>query len=128
MFPGVRRGSEGEQAIAANLTAEIFGLSGAATPLGLHAMEVLSRDAPPETASDDMMMLVLLNTASVQVVPATVVAIRQAAGSSAPFAIMPAVWITSLLTITVGVTMLRLFIRLTRRKAALYRTRRGTAC
>lgn len=75
-----------------------------------------------------MMMLVLLNTASVQVVPATVVAIRQAAGSSAPFAIMPAVWITSLLTITVGVTMLRLFIRLTRRKAALYRTRRGTAC
>ena len=73
-------------------------------------------------------LLVLLNTASVQVVPATVVAIRQAAGSSAPFAIMPAVWITSLLTITVGVTMLRLFIRLTRRKAALYRTRRGTAC
>ena len=128
LFPGVRRGSEGEQAIAANLTAEIFGLSGAATPLGLHAMEVLSRDAPPETASDDMMMLVLLNTASVQVVPATVVAIRQAAGSSAPFAIMPAVWITSLLTITVGVTMLRLFIRLTHRKAALYRTRRGTAC
>ena len=128
LFPGVRKDSEGEQAIAANLTAEIFGLSGAATPLGLHAMELLSHDAPPATASDDMMMLVLLNTASVQVVPATVVAIRQAAGSAAPFAIMPAVWITSLLTITVGVTTLRLLIRLSRRRAPLRRHRRSPTC
>ncbi len=112
LFPGVKKGSEGEQSIAANLTAEMFGLSGASTPLGLHAMEVLSRGQPAGSASDDMMMLVLLNTASVQILPATVVAIRQASGASDPFSIMPAVWITSLLTIAVGVVSLRLFIRL----------------
>ena len=112
LFPGVPKGSEGEQSIAANLTAEMFGLSGASTPLGLHAMEVLSRGQPSGFASNDMMMLVLLNTASVQIVPATVVAIRQTSGAADPFSIMPAVWITSLLTIAVGVISLRLLIRL----------------
>lgn len=110
LFRSVRRGSVAEQAIAANLTAEIFGLSGS-TPLGLNAMRELATQAPPGRASDDMMMLVLINTASVQVVPATIVAIRQSAGSVAPFAIMPVVWLTSLATVTVGIGMLKLLGR-----------------
>ncbi|MBQ3077320.1 MAG: spore maturation protein A, partial [Clostridia bacterium] len=114
LFPSVRRGSEAEEAIAAGLTAEIFGIAGASTPLGLKAMELLAREAPQGVASRDMMTLVLLNTASVQVVPATVVAIRRAAGSAAPFAIMPAVWLTSLLTLAVGLGALWLLCRLER--------------
>ncbi|NLT57378.1 MAG: spore maturation protein A [Clostridiales bacterium] len=114
LFPGLGRGGGAEQAIAASMTANIFGLSGAATPLGLRAMAELAKGQPRGMASPHMQMLVLINSASLQIVPATVVALRQEAGSAAPFAIMPAVWLTSAATLVAGVLLLRLLTALAR--------------
>lgn len=88
--------------IAANVSANLLGLGNAATPLGLKAMARMAEKSPGR-ASDDMCMLAVCNAASLQLIPTTVAAIRQAAGCAAPFDILPAVWLTSLIALGVGV-------------------------
>ena len=99
--------------ITLNLAANFFGMGSAATPFGLAAMKELRAAAdqegvPDGTASDDMCMFALLNTASVQLIPSTVIALRTAAGSAEPTAIITPVWITSVIALTAGVAAAKL--------------------
>ena len=72
--------------IAANISANMLGLGNAATPMGIKAMECLDKENKnPLYASKDMCMLVIINTASLQILPTTIIALRSAAGSTNPF-------------------------------------------
>lgn len=102
LFPKLKD-NEVKKAIVMNITANMLGMSNAATPLGLKAMERLKKYAKKNTATDDMCMFVVINTASIQIIPSTVIAIRQSAGSVNPTEIIPAVWLCSILALTVGV-------------------------
>lgn len=94
--------------IAANVSANLLGLGNAATPLGLEAARRMSRRTPG-VASDSLCMLVVCNTASIQLIPTTVASIRAAAGCATPFDILPAVWLASAVALVVGVLAAKLF-------------------
>lgn len=100
--------------IAANVSANLLGLGNAATPLGMDAARLMSRRSPG-VASDSLCMLVVCNTASIQLIPTTVASIRAAAGCTTPFDILPAVWFASAISLTVGITAAKLFGRVWRR-------------
>lgn len=100
--------------ISANVSANLLGLGNAATPLGLEAARGMSRRSGT-TASDSLCMLVVCNTASIQLIPTTVATVRAAAGSSAPFDILPAVWLASTISVSVGIAAAKLCGRFWRR-------------
>lgn len=119
LFPDLRKDRKAQDAIAMNMAANVLGLSNAATPLGLRAMAELKRAAGGgDTASRAMSMFVVMNTASIQLIPTTVAALRAAAGAENPFDILPAIWITSILALTVGTAALGIMERLHRRHGA----------
>ena len=113
LYPDFAQDSGVMDAIPANVSANLLGLGNAATPLGLDAARRMSRRSPG-VASDALCMLVVCNTASIQLIPTTVAAVRAGAGSTAPFDILPAVWLASALSVTVGILAARLFARLWR--------------
>lgn len=113
LYPDFARDSGVMDAISANVSANLLGLGNAATPLGLDAARRMSRRSSG-VASDALCMLVVCNTASIQLIPTTVAAVRAGAGSTAPFDILPAVWLASALSVTVGILAARLFARLWR--------------
>lgn len=90
--------------LSANICANFLGLGNAATPMGIKAVKRLKSQRDPTVATDEMCRLIVLNTASIQLIPANVAAIRTSLGCSAPFDILPAVWVTSLCSAGVGVT------------------------
>lgn len=99
LFPNLDKNSPALAAISMNMLANILGLANAATPLGLKAMNELDRINPKKgTASDEMCMFVVLNTASIQLIPSTLIAIRSSLGSQNPSEIIIPVWITSVIT------------------------------
>jgi len=113
LYPDFARDSGVMDAISANVSANLLGLGNAVTPLGLDAARRMSRRSPG-VASDALCMLVVCNTASIQLIPTTVAAVRAGAGSTAPFDILPAVWLASALSVTAGILAARLFARLWR--------------
>ena len=104
LFPS----SQGDAVLAgqlsANICANFLGLGNAATPMGIGAVREMTKYTAPGTASDEMCRFIVLNTASIQLIPATVAAIRSSLGCSTPFDILPAVWITSFCSAGLGVT------------------------
>jgi spore maturation protein A len=109
LFPGVDPKSPAMRAMTLNMVANLLGLGNAATPLGLKAMEELDRANPEKgTATDAMCMFVVVNTASISLLPTTVLALRQGAGSAAPFSIVAPVWLVSALSLCVGVLAVKL--------------------
>ena len=88
--------------IAANVSANLLGLGNAATPLGLEAARRMSKKTPG-VAGNSLCMLVVCNTASIQLIPTTVAGVRMGAGCQTPFDILPAVWLASVLSVTVGI-------------------------
>lgn len=86
--------------LSANICANFLGLGNAATPMGISAAK---RMAQGSTASDELCRLIVLNTASIQLIPANVAALRTSLGCATPFDILPAVWITSLCSAGLGV-------------------------
>ena len=113
IFPQMVGDRRAMDAAAANLSANLLGLGNAATPLGLEAARRMARHSPG-VASDSLCMLVVCNTASIQLIPATVASVRAAAGSAAPFNILPAVWLASGLSVGVGVLACKLLSRVWR--------------
>ena len=107
LFPQVARDREAMDSISANVSANLLGLGSAATPLGLEAARRLAQ-ASPGVASDSLCMLVVCNTASIQLIPTTVASVRAAEGCAAPFDILPAVWLASVLSVAAGLTAERL--------------------
>ena len=86
--------------LTSNVCANFLGLGNAATPMGIQAAKRLSKGS--QTATDELCRLIVLNTASIQLIPANVAAIRSQLGSRSPFDILPAVWITSLASAGMG--------------------------
>ncbi len=103
VFPSSRRDSALAGALSGNFTANLLGLGNAATPLGIQAARMLRDPARPDLATGELCRLIVLNTASVQLIPGTVAALRASLGSPAPFDILPAVWVSSLLSAGLGV-------------------------
>ena len=90
--------------ISMNITANMLGLGNAATPIGLKAMEALkSEERLTDTASDDMIMFIVLNTASLQLIPTTVISLRSSLGASSPGSIILPTLITTLISAVFGV-------------------------
>ncbi len=101
--------------IIMNIIANILGLGNAATPLGLKAMgELQKENANKDELSDNMMMLIVLNTASLQVIPTTVIAVRKSLGSNNPTQIIFPVWIATVCAAVVGILVAKIIIKLTR--------------
>ncbi len=110
LFPDFARSRPVMDAVSANVSANLLGLGNAATPLGLEAARLMA-ERSPGVASDSLCMLVVLNTASIQLIPTTVASLRAGAGCTTPFDILPAVWLTSCLSLTVGITAAKLLAR-----------------
>ena len=109
LFPELPAGSPALQAICMNLSANLLGLGNAATPLGLAAMQELQKlNRRKDTASNAMVTFVVLNTASLQLIPTTCAVLRQQAGSAAPMEILPAVWLSSVASAAAALTLARL--------------------
>lgn len=126
LFPQVAGEREIMDSISANVSANLLGLGNAATPLGLEAARRMSR-ITPGVASDPLCMLVVCNTASLQLIPTTVATVRAAAGSTAPFDILPAVWLASAVSVGVGILACKVFARLWSRDGLPVGARLGRA-
>jgi len=114
LFSGMDHKSPAAQAITLNISANLLGLGNAATPLGITAMREMQKQTPHSaTATNNMVMFVVINTASLQLLPTTTALLRQQAGAAAPLDIMPAAWISSAVTLTVGILMAKLLGGLT---------------
>lgn len=111
LFPAAARDAQALEKISGNFTANLLGLGNAATPLGIAAVQRMHRLSGGAAASDEMCRLIVLNTASIQLLPTTVAALRASAGAARPFAILSAVWLTSLGSVTVGLLAVGLFAR-----------------
>ena len=115
LLPQASRDSETLAAVSANVSANLLGLGNAATPLGIRAARRMARGCGG-VASDELCMLVVLNTASIQLLPATVASVRTAAGCATPFDILPAVWLASVLSVAAGLVAARLLAAMGRRR------------
>ena len=102
LFPASRTDRELAGTLSANVTANLLGLGNAATPMGIRAAGRLRDPADPTRATDALCRLVVMNTASIQLLPTTVAAVRQSAGCATPFDILPCVWVSSVLSVTAG--------------------------
>ena len=102
LFPGTKSDPELSRKLSSNICANLLGLGNAATPMGIQAVKRLADPRDPHSATDEMCRLVVLNTASIQLIPSTVAAIRSGLECPAPFDILPAVWVTSLTSAGAG--------------------------
>jgi spore maturation protein A len=100
LFPEASRSPEQLEAISANVSANLLGLGNAATPLGIRAVRLMRKG---DAATDELCLFVVMNTASMQLIPATLAGIRSALCCATPFDILPAVWMTSALSLTAGI-------------------------
>ena len=107
LLPRASRDESTLAALSANVSANLLGLGNAATPLGVRAAARMAEGCGG-TASDELCRLVVLNTASIQLLPTTVASIRAACGSAAPLEILPAVWLSSTLSVAAGLLAARL--------------------
>ncbi len=111
LYPEFSKDREVMDTISANVSANLLGLGNAATPLGIQAARQMSKKSPG-VASDPLCMLVVCNTASIQLIPTTVASVRAAAGCAAPFDILPAVWLASAISVCVGIAACKVLRRL----------------
>ena len=103
LFPSAKTDPSLASSLSANICANFLGLGNAATPMGILSAKRMVRKDNPGVATNELCRLIVLNTASIQLIPANVAAIRASLGCSTPFDILPAVWVTSLLSAGAGV-------------------------
>ena len=112
LFPRLDPESPAVGSIVMNMVANLFGMGNAATPLGIRAIGELDKLNPnKKTASDEMCMFVVINTASLQLLPATLISLRQTFGSVNPGEVIVPVWIVSICALVVGVVVAKLLER-----------------
>lgn len=116
LFPNLKPESKSYNSIIMNIIANLLGLGNAATPLGLKAMNKLQKENDnKEELSDNMMMLIVLNTASLQIIPTTVLAIRNSLGSENPTQIIVPVWIATICAAIVGIIFTKIVIKISKK-------------
>ena len=103
IFPSTKKDARLAGSLSANVCANFLGLGNAATPMGIQAARRLKDPEEPTLATDERCRLIVLNTASIQFLPTNVAAVRSALGCASPFDILPAVWVSSLLSASLGV-------------------------
>ena len=112
LFPNLKDKDTANKEISMNLIANILGLGNAATPLGLKAMKTMQKEnEKKDTLSNSMAMFIVLNTASLQLVPTTVIAIRSSLGSENPSSIILPIWIVSIITVVTGVCITKILMK-----------------
>ena len=102
IFPSSRQNPSLAASLSTNICANFLGLGNAATPMGIKSAQYLAHDSKHGVATNELCRLVVLNTASIQLIPANVAAIRSSLGCATPFDILPAVWVTSLCSAALG--------------------------
>ena len=101
-----------------NMVANILGLGNAATPLGLKAMKSMQEENPKkDTISNSMLVFIVLNTASIQIIPTTVIAIRNSLGSGNPTSIVVPVWVTTICAAVSAIVAAKMIIKFERKKS-----------
>ena len=116
LFPKIEKNTDTYEKISMNMVANILGLGNAATPLGLQAMEEMQKEnLNKEYLSDNMMILIVLNTSSLQIIPTTIIAIRTSLGSNNPTRIIFPVWFSTICAGIVGIIVTKLIIFLTKK-------------
>lgn len=117
LFKGINKKGKAMQYIVLNITANLLGLGNASTPFGIAAMKELEKEErSSETATDNMILFTVLNTASLQLIPTTAAALRLQHGSSAPMEILPAIWAVSVVNVTLTVTAAKILARVYKKK------------
>ena len=111
LFPASGRDGKIIAALSENVSANLLGLGNAATPAGIRAAKGMARLGDTR-AQDELCLLVVINTASFQLVPTTVAAVRASYGAAAAFDIMPAVWVSSAASLTAGIAAAAVLKRL----------------
>lgn len=101
LFPHTWQNKAAREALCGNFSANLLGLGSAATPLGVRAACLMAEGCNGR-ASDELCKLIILNTASIQLIPSTVAAVRAGLGAASPFDILPAVWVTSFCSVCCG--------------------------
>ena len=117
LFPECRQNEKVKEEISMNIIANILGLGNAATPLGLKAMKTLQKDnRKKDTLSNSMAMFIVINTASMQLIPTTVIAIRSSLNSTNPTQIIIPIWISTIAAFLAAVTATKFFILIDKEK------------
>lgn len=112
LFSDIKKNSKASGYITLNIVANMLGMGNAATPFGLKAMKALQEENPNKSfATHSMCMLLVINASSVQIIPLTVIALRSAAGSTAPAEIVLTAFIATSITTIVGITAAKIFKR-----------------
>ena len=112
LFPDVKKQDKEYKEISMNMVANILGLGNAATPLGLKAMETMQeKNANKERLTNSMAMLIVINTASLQIIPTTVIAIRTSLNSTNPTSIIVPVWVATVAAFTTVVILSKILCR-----------------
>lgn len=117
LFPDLKNNESVKKEISMNIIANILGLGNAATPLGLKAMKTMQKEnRKKDTLSNSMMMFIVLNTASLQLIPTNVIAIRTSLNSENPTSIIIPVWIATIVAAIVGIVFTKILIKKTNRR------------
>ena len=116
LYPDFAREEAVMDAVSANVSANLLGLGNAATPSGLRAMELMAQDSKCQEASDDMIMFLVLNTSSLQIIPTTIISLRSAMGDMAAGRMMIPVLIATSCSTIIGVIACKIFAKCARRK------------
>jgi len=111
LYPTAAKDTDTMDALSANVSANLLGLGNAATPAGIKAAIGLKRLSGLSSASDELCLLVVMNTASIQLLPTTVASLRATLGAAFPLDILPAVWLSSLLSVSAGIAAAKLLER-----------------
>ena len=112
LFPELKENKIAKQEISMNMIANILWLGNAATPLGIKAMKTMQKDnKAKDTLTNSMMMFIVINTASLQLIPTNVIAIRTSLNSGNPTSIILPVWIATVIAAVVGITFTKIIIK-----------------
>ena len=112
LFPDLKRNESAKQEISMNMIANILGLGNAATPLGIKAMKTMQKEnIKKDTLTNSMMMFIVINTASIQLIPTNVIAIRTSLNSQNATGIILPVWIATIIAAIVGIAFTKFLIK-----------------
>ncbi len=110
----VAKDTEASRLISSNMTANLLGVSNAATPIGLQAIDRIYSLCGRKGTPNEVLWMIILNTTSIQLIPTTVAAVRVSLGAQNPYDIMPAIWGASILSVIVAVSAGKLFAKISK--------------
>ncbi|MCI9178063.1 MAG: hypothetical protein HFJ28_05855 [Clostridia bacterium] len=112
LFPEMKQNKQAEEEISMNVVANLLGLGNAATPLGLKAMQTMQKEnMKKDTLTNSMAMFIVINTASLQLIPTNVIAIRSSLESNSPSSIILQVWVATIVAAIVGITATKILMK-----------------